>query len=110
MNRSTGVWVISTTDSLTGKVEEIKAKSFVNASGPWVDEVLKESFKVKDSKNVRLIRGSHIVVNKLYDHDKSYICQNKDGRIFFIIPLMSLYVHVFLYTFMYFCLLHGFCL
>ena len=86
VNRSTGVWVISTTDSLTGKVEEIKAKSFVNASGPWVDEVLKESFKVKDSKNVRLVRGSHIVVNKLYDHDKSYICQNKDGRIFFMIP------------------------
>jgi glycerol-3-phosphate dehydrogenase len=86
VNRSTGVWVISTTDSLTGKVEEIKAKSFVNASGPWVDEVLKESFKVKDSKNVRLVRGSHIVVNKLYNHDKSYICQNKDGRIFFIIP------------------------
>ena len=80
------MWTISTKNSLSGKVEVIKAKSFVNASGPWVDEVLKESFKVKDSKNVRLVRGSHIVVNKLYEGDKSYICQNKDGRIFFIIP------------------------
>ena len=83
---SNGLWSISTKNSLNGKVEVIKAKSFVNASGPWVDEVLKESFKVKDSKNVRLVRGSHIVVNKLYEGDKSYICQNKDGRIFFIIP------------------------
>ena len=86
VKRSMGVWVISTTDSLTGKANEIKAKSFVNASGPWVDEVLNGSFKIKNSKNVRLVRGSHIVVNKLYDHDKSYICQNNDGRIFFIMP------------------------
>ena len=83
---SKGLWTISTTNSLSGKVEEIKAKSFVNASGPWIDEVLTDSFNVKNSKNTRLVRGSHIVVNKLYDHDKSYICQNKDGRIFFIIP------------------------
>lgn len=83
---SNGLWTISTINSLSNKVEIIKAKSFVNASGPWVDEVLKDSFKIKDSKNVRLVRGSHIVVNKLYDDDKSYICQNKDGRIFFIIP------------------------
>ena len=81
-----GLWIITTEDSLTGEVNIVKSKTFVNASGPWVDEVLKDSFKVKNSKNVRLIRGSHIVVNKLYDHDKSYICQNKDGRIFFIIP------------------------
>ncbi|WP_416679434.1 glycerol-3-phosphate dehydrogenase [Candidatus Pseudothioglobus sp. Uisw_041] len=83
---SNGLWTISTKNSLNGKVEIVKAKAFVNASGPWVDKVLKESFKVKDSKNVRLVRGSHIVVNKLYEGDKSYICQNKDGRIFFIIP------------------------
>ena len=81
-----GLWIITTEDSLTGEVNRVKSKTFVNASGPWIDEVLKDSFKVKNSKNVRLIRGSHIVVNKLYDHDKSYICQNKDGRIFFIIP------------------------
>ncbi len=83
---SKGLWTISTTNSLSGKVEEIKAKSFVNASGPWIDEVLTDSFNVKNSKNTRLVRGSHIVVNKLYDHDKSYICQNKDSRIFFMIP------------------------
>ena len=83
---SNGLWTITTVNSLDDKVEIVKAKTFVNASGPWVDNVLQESFNVKNSKNVRLVRGSHVVVRKLYDGDKSYICQNKDGRIFFIIP------------------------
>ena len=83
---SNGLWTITTVSSLDDKVETVKAKTFVNASGPWVDDVLQKSLHVNNSKNVRLVRGSHIVVKKIYDGDKSYICQNKDGRIFFIIP------------------------
>ena len=48
--------------------------------------IRKNLFEFNASEGVRLVRGSHIVVNKLYEGDKSYICQNKDGRIFFIIP------------------------
>jgi len=86
VTQSDGLWSVTTTDSFNGKQDVIKAKCFVNASGPWVDEVLNESFSERNAKNVRLVKGSHIVVNKLYEHDKSYICQNKDSRIFFIIP------------------------
>jgi glycerol-3-phosphate dehydrogenase len=86
VTKSDGLWLITTTDSIDGSQNTIKAKCFINASGPWVDDVLQESFSNKNPKNVRLVRGSHIVVNKLYDHDKSFICQNDDGRIFFIIP------------------------
>ena len=86
VTQSDGLWSVTTTDSFNGKQDVIKAKCFVNASGPWVDEVLNESFSERNAKNVRLVKGSHIVVNKLYEHDKSYICQNKDGRIFFMIP------------------------
>ena len=80
------MWSITTTNSIDGKQRVSKAKSFINASGPWIDDVLESSFKKKNSKNVRLVRGSHIVVNKLFDHDRSYICQNNDNRIFFMIP------------------------
>ena len=86
VTKSDGIWLITTTDSIDNTQNTIKAKSFINASGPWVDDVLQESFSNKNTKNVRLVRGSHIVVNKLYDHDKSFICQNDDGRIFFMIP------------------------
>jgi glycerol-3-phosphate dehydrogenase len=86
VTKSDGLWLVTTTDSIDGSQNTIKAKCFINASGPWVDDVLQDSFSDKSSKNVRLVRGSHIVVNKLYDHDKSFICQNDDGRIFFMIP------------------------
>ena len=89
--KSDGLWLITTTGSIDGKQNIFKAKCFINASGPWVDDLLNSSFKRNNSKNVRLVRGSHIVVNKLFDHDRSYICQNNDNRIFFMIPYEDKY-------------------
>jgi glycerol-3-phosphate dehydrogenase len=66
--------------------EVVTAAVLVNAAGPWVDEVLKSVLGRKDVKNVRLVRGSHIVVPKVYEHDRCYIFQNTDGRIAFAIP------------------------
>ena len=91
VEKSDGLWSITTTDSIDGKQNIFKAKCFINASGPWVDDLLNSSFKRDNSKNVRLVRGSHIVVNKLFDHDRSYICQNNDNRIFFMIPYEDKY-------------------
>ncbi len=84
--REEGIWHIGAKNSLTGEVVERKARVLVNAAGPWVDEVLSTALSVKKPKNVRLVRGSHIVVNKVFEHDKSYIFQNADGRIIFAIP------------------------
>ncbi|RAI00502.1 glycerol-3-phosphate dehydrogenase [Acuticoccus sediminis] len=69
-----------------GATRELRARCLVNAAGPWVDHVLGETFGRNDAHNVRLVQGSHIVVKKLYDHDKAYIFQNADGRIIFAIP------------------------
>jgi glycerol-3-phosphate dehydrogenase len=91
VEKSDGFWSITTTDSFDGKQTIFKAKCFINASGPWVDDLLNSSLKSNNSKNVRLVRGSHIVVNKLFDHDRSYICQNNDNRIFFMIPYEDKY-------------------
>ena len=64
----------------------MKAKLLVNASGPWVDSVLREAVGQKDVNHVRLVKGSHIVVRRIFDHDRAYFFQNKDGRIIFAIP------------------------
>ena len=58
----------------------------VNAGGPWVADVLRQKLGQNSRENVRLVRGSHIVVPKLYDHGRCYFFQGQDGRIIFAIP------------------------
>lgn len=65
---------------------QITGQVVVNAAGPWVEHVLKHAEDRKSIYGLRLVRGSHIVVPKLYDHDRSYIFQQTDGRIIFAIP------------------------
>ena len=62
------------------------ARALVNAAGPWTGEFLRERAQVQSARALRLVKGSHIVVNKLFDHDHAYIFQNPDKRIIFAIP------------------------
>ena len=64
----------------------MRARLVVNAAGPWVDHVLSGAVGQNDVHNVRLVQGSHIVVNKKFDDPRAYFFQNKDGRIIFAIP------------------------
>ncbi len=82
--RNSEGWFITISGS--DKPEVIQAKALVNAAGPWVGEVLANVVKQNEAAKVRMVKGSHIVVDKLYDHDKCYIFQNSDGRIEFAIP------------------------
>ncbi|MBS7538965.1 glycerol-3-phosphate dehydrogenase [Ancylobacter lacus] len=66
--------------------ESVAARVLVNAAGPWVHEVLARVVRANSPASVRLVQGSHIVVPKLYDHDRAYIFQNADGRIIFSVP------------------------
>jgi glycerol-3-phosphate dehydrogenase len=77
-------WTISIEKD--GKVEVISAALIVNAGGPWVDQVINVALGRNDQRHVRQVKGSHIVVNKLFDHDRCYIFQNADNRIIFAIP------------------------
>lgn len=71
----------------TGALETVEAKILVNAGGPWVDKTLNScNVGQKNKGSVRLVKGSHIVVPKLYDHDRAYTFQNTDGRVIFSIP------------------------
>ncbi|MEO6015120.1 MAG: glycerol-3-phosphate dehydrogenase [Devosia sp.] len=84
--RENGIWTIKLQDVDTKLKGTVKARLLVNAAGPWVDTVLREVTGQNDVNHVRLVKGSHIVVRKLFDHDRAYFFQNSDGRIFFAIP------------------------
>ena len=79
-------WRILLEDTVTGAQSSIAARALVNAAGPWVAEVLSQRTGVAAKAKVRLVQGSHIVVPRLYDHDRAYTFQNGDGRVVFVIP------------------------
>ncbi|MEK9744333.1 MAG: glycerol-3-phosphate dehydrogenase, partial [Gammaproteobacteria bacterium] len=66
--------------------QQVRARILVNAAGPWVSQLAGSVIHDSDKRKLRLVRGSHIVVNKLFEHEQSYILQNPDGRIVFVIP------------------------
>jgi glycerol-3-phosphate dehydrogenase len=83
--RVDGVWEL-TLATENGAEEKVRAKVLINSAGPWVSQVLGSVVGRNDPDKIRMVKGSHIVVKKLYDHDRCYIFQNADGRICFAIP------------------------
>ncbi|MBX2870264.1 MAG: glycerol-3-phosphate dehydrogenase [Acidiferrobacterales bacterium] len=75
----------------TGDVEQVFARSVVNAAGPWVEEVAGLDVNSQSAHGVRLVKGSHVVVPKLFDHQYVYFFQNADDRIMFAIPYEDKY-------------------
>ncbi len=85
--RNADTWHLTTVDRRSGKAAEpVRAKILVNAAGPWVGDVLIAAKRRNAPASIRLVQGSHIVVPKLYAHDRCYIFQNADKRIIFAIP------------------------
>ncbi|SFQ04590.1 glycerol-3-phosphate dehydrogenase [Roseivivax halotolerans] len=79
-------WQIKVMNQRSGSERTIRAKMLVNAGGPWVGDVIRTKVRSNSTDGVRLVRGSHIVTHKLYDHEKCYFFQGRDGRIIFAIP------------------------
>ena len=69
-----------------GRGLELRARALVNAAGPWAAQFLAEHAHVSRPRPLRLIKGSHIVVPRMFEHDNAYIFQNPDQRIIFAIP------------------------
>ncbi|HVL70676.1 MAG TPA: glycerol-3-phosphate dehydrogenase [Beijerinckiaceae bacterium] len=69
-----------------GAPETVRARILVNAAGPWVEEVLRGGIGRNAPGALRLVKGSHVVVPRLYDGEHAYILQNPDRRIVFVIP------------------------
>ncbi|HVY00134.1 MAG TPA: glycerol-3-phosphate dehydrogenase [Pseudorhodoplanes sp.] len=72
--------------NVRGRRESVTARALVNAAGPWVGDVAETVLRQQGPFRVRLVKGSHMVVPRLFDHDRAYIFQNSDGRIVFAIP------------------------
>ncbi|WP_340109619.1 glycerol-3-phosphate dehydrogenase [Pikeienuella sp. HZG-20] len=81
-----GLWEAELTDLASGETRVARARALVNAGGPWVGEILNGRLHQNSSEGVRLVRGSHIVTRKLFEHDQPYFLQQPDGRIIFAIP------------------------
>ncbi|PQO24331.1 glycerol-3-phosphate dehydrogenase [Rhodobacteraceae bacterium WD3A24] len=83
--REGGLWRVALRDA-EGDERVVRARGLVNAGGPWVGDIIADRLGVNSSERVRLVRGSHIVTRKLFDHDRCYFFQGTDGRIIFAIP------------------------
>lgn len=79
-------WRVTVEDRDTGETTDILARAVVNAAGPWVADVLTGRFRLNSPARVRMVKGSHIIVPRMFDHDRAYIFQNPDKRIIFAIP------------------------
>ncbi|WP_445680789.1 glycerol-3-phosphate dehydrogenase [Radicibacter daui] len=84
--REGALWRVSVRDLVSGEERQVMARALINAAGPWVSKVISETVGSNSAEKVRLVKGSHIVTKKLFDHDRCYIFQNADGRIIFAIP------------------------
>ncbi len=83
--REQGTWTATLVDG-HGERRLARARAVVNATGPWVGSFLDQATPVRSRRAVRLVKGSHIVVPRLFEHDFAYIFQNVDRRIIFAIP------------------------
>ncbi|MCW5667995.1 MAG: glycerol-3-phosphate dehydrogenase [Piscinibacter sp.] len=72
-----------------GGEQALTARALVNAAGPWAAQFLAEHAHAAQPKTLRLVKGSHIVVPRMFEHDHAYIFQNPDKRIIFAIPYES---------------------
>jgi glycerol-3-phosphate dehydrogenase len=84
--RENGAWSIRLEDSATGAQRQVRARMLVNAAGPWVSQVAGTVDACTTTAKVRLVKGSHIVVPKLFEGEHAYILQDAGKRIIFMIP------------------------
>ncbi|KEF32069.1 Aerobic glycerol-3-phosphate dehydrogenase [Marinobacter nitratireducens] len=79
-------WNATLRDMVSGTEKSVSAKVIVNATGPWVSRLFDESLSMRAPKQIRMVKGSHIVVPRINQGDEAYILQNEDERIVFVIP------------------------
>ena len=89
--RQQNLWQLKIEDKQTDTVSQVRCKALVNAAGPWVERFFDNQLQLTSPRKIRLVKGSHLVVNKMYQGDHAYILQNSDNRIVFVIPYLGKY-------------------
>lgn len=85
-DRNGKLWDVVLEDQQTGERKSYQCRALVNASGPWVSKLFKDTMTIPAPKQIRMVKGSHIVVPKVHNEPEAYILQNADNRIIFVIP------------------------
>ncbi len=84
--RAGGLWYAALDAGGGGPARQVRARALVNATGPWVARFLADHLQMGAPSDLRLVKGGHIIVPRLYDHPCPYILQNPDRRVVFVIP------------------------
>jgi glycerol-3-phosphate dehydrogenase len=84
--RDGDAWSVTLREQASGREFAIRSRILVNAAGPWVKSLLDRELKIASPGQVRLVKGSHIVVPRIHDKRYAYILQNPDRRVVFMIP------------------------
>ncbi|MEF8833334.1 MAG: glycerol-3-phosphate dehydrogenase [Halofilum sp. (in: g-proteobacteria)] len=79
-------WVVTLRSTVDGSERTVHAKAIANAAGPWVAGLLDDAGGFASRHTVHLVKGSHIIVPRLFDHGYAYLFQNTDRRVIFAIP------------------------
>ncbi|WP_136255085.1 glycerol-3-phosphate dehydrogenase [Onishia niordana] len=86
-----GEWHITLEARDTGHQMTRRAKTLVNAAGPWVESFISGKTTRRSRYGIRMIQGSHLVVPRINADERAYILQNNDGRIVFVLPYQQDY-------------------
>jgi glycerol-3-phosphate dehydrogenase len=84
--RDGALWRVTLHDLATGARGEVACRALVNVAGPWARSLLDRELQVPAPGDLRLVKGSHIIVPRIHDRPHAYILQNPDGRVVFMIP------------------------
>jgi glycerol-3-phosphate dehydrogenase len=83
--RENGLWQ-ARLKAADGGEKTVGARILVNAAGPWVTEIMRRCGLAGGRAGLRLVKGSHIVLPRLYDGAHAYLLQNDDRRVIFVLP------------------------
>lgn len=84
--RKNGLWDVTLVNKHTGKQFTLSCRVLVNATGPWVAEVLEKRLGISSRHKVTLVKGSHIVVPRITTGEYAYLLQHEDRRVIFVVP------------------------
>ena len=84
-------WCVTLHDHRRNTDREIECRAIVNAAGPWVASLSAQLSKQKAEHDIRLVKGSHIVVPRMHTGSQAFMLQHHDGRVIFVIPWLQDY-------------------
>lgn len=84
--RGKGLWQATLLDLREARTISMTARALVNATGPWAAQVASDVVGRDSGKALRLVKGSHIIVPRLYEGEQCYVLQNEDRRVIFVMP------------------------